>query len=64
VGVPALFPAEFFIPLLGLKGNQGAKRLLMESCDRVLKIPFPEAGLDIDTPSDFNHLTNYYPAEE
>jgi molybdenum cofactor cytidylyltransferase len=64
VGVPALFPAEFFGPLLKLKGDQGAKRLLMEFDDRLLKIPLPEAGFDIDTRKDFNQLTGHYAAEE
>ncbi len=64
VGVPALFPAEFFRRLLQLKGDQGAKHLLMEFGDRLLKMPLPEAELDIDTTGDFNHLTRHYPAEE
>ena len=64
IGVPALFPAEFFRPLLELKGDQGAKRLLLEFGDRVLKIPLPEAELDIDTLGDFNHLTRHYAVEE
>jgi molybdenum cofactor cytidylyltransferase len=64
VGVPALFPAEFFGLLLELKGDQGAKRLLLEFGDSVLKIPLPEAGFDIDTSNDFDHLTGHYAAEE
>jgi molybdenum cofactor cytidylyltransferase len=64
VGVPALFPAEFFRQLLELKGDQGAKRLLMKFSDRLLKIPLPEAGFDIDTSNDFDHLTGHYAAEE
>ena len=64
IGVPALFPAEFFGSLLELKGDQGAKRILLELGDSVLKIPLPEAELDIDTMSDFNHLTRHYAAEE
>jgi molybdenum cofactor cytidylyltransferase len=63
-GVPALFPAEYFRHLLELKGDQGAKHLLLEFGDRVLKIPLTESELDIDTMSDFNHLTRHYAAEE
>ena len=59
-GVPALFPAEFFGQLLELTGDQGAKRLLMKFDDRLLKIPLPEAGFDIDTSNDFDHLTGPY----
>jgi molybdenum cofactor cytidylyltransferase len=64
VGVPAVFPAEFFGQLLELTGDQGAKRLLMKFDDRLLKIPLPEAGFDIDTSNDFDHLTGHYAAEE
>lgn len=59
VGVPALFPAEFFGRLLELKGDQGAKRLLLEFGDRLLTRSLPEAGLDIDTRQDFDHLTGH-----
>ena len=64
VGVPALFPAEFFGRLLELKGDRGAKRLLTEFGDSLLTIPLPEAGLDIDTAGDFDLLTGHYSAEE
>ena len=64
VGVPALFPAEFFRPLLELRGDQGAKRLLLEFGNSVLKIVFPEAELDIDTMDDYYQLTRHYAAEE
>ncbi len=60
VGVPVLFPSEFFRQLLELKGDQGAKRLLMKFSDRLLQIPLPEAGFDIDTRDDFDHLTGHY----
>ncbi|PKM12345.1 MAG: nucleotidyltransferase family protein [Gammaproteobacteria bacterium HGW-Gammaproteobacteria-3] len=57
VGVPALFPAEFFPALRKLEGDQGAKRLLKEYAAKVIKISLPEAELDIDTPDDFDYLT-------
>lgn len=64
VGVPALFPAEFFRRLLELEGDQGAKRLLLEYSDSLLTIPLPEAGLDIDTRHDFDQMTGQNSAEE
>ncbi|MGR9114647.1 MAG: nucleotidyltransferase family protein [Gammaproteobacteria bacterium] len=64
IGAPALFPADYFKPLKHLKGDRGAKSLLMEAGDNVLKIPLPEAELDIDTMDDFHHLTRHYAAEE
>jgi len=61
-GVPALFPAEFFEHLLTLKGDRGAKPILMKFEDSLLKIPLPEAELDIDSAADFDHLTGHYSA--
>ncbi|MGZ4957186.1 MAG: nucleotidyltransferase family protein [Methylobacter sp.] len=60
VGVPALFPAEFFRHLLSLNGDRGAKPLLIKFENSLLKIPLPEAELDIDSAGDFDRLTGYY----
>lgn len=60
VGVPVVFPAEFFTDLLALKGDRGAKPLILNFKDRLLKIPLPEAEVDIDKPEDFELLTNRY----
>ena len=60
VGVPALFPAEFFEHLSSLRGDRGAKSLLIKFEKSLLKIPLPEAELDIDNEEDFDHLTRYY----
>ena len=60
VGVPALFPAEFFEHLSSLRGDRGAKSLLMKFEKSLLTIPLPEAELDIDNEEDFDHLTRYY----
>lgn len=56
VGVPALFPAEFFDELSALNGDRGAKLLLLKFDDRLLKIPLPEAELDIDNAEDVARL--------
>jgi molybdenum cofactor cytidylyltransferase len=60
VGVPVVFPAEFFTDLLALKGVRGAKPLILDFKDRLLKIPLPEAEVDIDKPEDFEFLINQY----
>jgi len=60
VGVPVVFPAEFFTDLLVLKGDRGAKPLILYFKDRLLKIPLLEAELDIDKPEDFELLINQY----
>ena len=59
VGVPALFPARFFTPLKSLQGDQGAKSLLIKFDKDVIKIPLPEAELDIDSIEDFNDLKDH-----
>lgn len=62
VGVPALFPAEFFEYLLDLRGDSGAKQLLIKFEQRLVKIPLPEAAVDIDNVGDFDLLTRLYSA--
>ncbi|MDD1620833.1 MAG: nucleotidyltransferase family protein [Methylococcaceae bacterium] len=56
LGVPALFPAEFFRHLMKLEGDRGAKAVLMKFESSLSKIPMPEAELDIDSARDFEHL--------
>jgi molybdenum cofactor cytidylyltransferase len=63
-GVPVVFPAAYFGRLRSLSGDKGAKALLAEFDSCVLKIPFAGAGLDIDTPTDFEQLTGQAFAEE
>ena len=53
VGVPAIFPKQLFAELHELKGDQGAKAILLKYADTLLKVPLPEAELDIDSPEDF-----------
>jgi molybdenum cofactor cytidylyltransferase len=64
VGVPALFPAEYFPSLLTLTGDKGAKALLIKFADMVLTISLPEAELDIDNSADFDYLTHHYPSDK
>jgi len=64
VGVPALFPSEFFEHLLTLKGDRGAKPVLMKFEGSLLKISLPEAELDIDCVADFDHLTGHFSADQ
>jgi molybdenum cofactor cytidylyltransferase len=60
VGVPALFPSEYFPSLLALTGDKGAKALLTKFADKLLTISLPEAELDIDNVADFDYLTRHY----
>ena len=55
-GVPAVFPAAFFAQLAGLTGDRGAKPLLMQFEETLVKVPLREAELDIDTQGDYQRL--------
>jgi molybdenum cofactor cytidylyltransferase len=57
VGPPALFDAIYFPELLSLKGNEGAKKLLVEYADTISTIPFPRGSVDIDTVEDYEKLS-------
>jgi molybdenum cofactor cytidylyltransferase len=56
IGVPVLFDAKYFSELLLLKGNDGAKKLLLKYPDDVATIPFPLGSVDIDTVEDYEKL--------
>lgn len=51
-GVPALFGREHVPSLLGLTGDSGAGPWLRERNNEVVVVPFHDALLDIDTPTD------------
>jgi molybdenum cofactor cytidylyltransferase len=55
-GVPAIFPRWCFQELLRIKGDQGAKQLLLRHASRVVHVPMPNAVIDIDTPEDLARL--------
>jgi molybdenum cofactor cytidylyltransferase len=62
LGVPALFGHTVFRELLSLSGENGAKKIILENCNRVTEVPFPQGNLDIDTPADYRHLKTSEPA--
>lgn len=55
-GPPAIFPATSFGSLLNLQGDQGARALLNRKNASVIRVPFPDAAVDIDTPDDLRNL--------
>ena len=55
-GPPVLFDAVYFDELLLLKGQEGAKKLLLKYPDDVVAVPFPWGDIDIDTVEDFEKL--------
>jgi molybdenum cofactor cytidylyltransferase len=58
VGIPALFGQAHFRRLSELSGDRGAKSLLLEDPERVVRVPWPEGAADIDTPADYERLDN------
>ena len=51
-GAPAIFPRSCFRALAELRGDTGARALLLRNPDRVVRVPMPSAAIDVDTPED------------
>lgn len=58
LGTPALFDQTIFAALLALKGDIGAKKIIMEHVDLVSAVEFPMGNIDIDTGNDYDKLLN------
>lgn len=56
LGTPALFHRSLFETLLELKGDTGARKILIDNMDKVAKVSFPEGITDIDTKEDYEKL--------
>jgi molybdenum cofactor cytidylyltransferase len=56
-GVPAIFPRWCFSDVCALRGDQGARSLIIRYIDHVTGVEHPEAGVDIDQPEDLLSLT-------
>ncbi|WP_312900056.1 nucleotidyltransferase family protein [Chryseobacterium taichungense] len=56
VGVPALFSKKYFKQLMELTGEQGAKKIIQQNMQDVETFAFAKGAIDIDTPSDYDHL--------
>lgn len=57
LGVPAVFPRDWFPRLAQLTGERGAQSLFADA--DVSAIPLPGAARDIDTPQDWHALQQY-----
>ena len=55
-GAPVLFDAAYFDELLLLKGQEGAKKLLLKHPDDIDTASFPLGSIDIDTMEDYEKL--------
>jgi molybdenum cofactor cytidylyltransferase len=56
LGIPALFDRSCFPDLLRLKGNSGAKGIILERSQDVASFDFPAGEIDIDTAADYEKL--------
>jgi len=56
VGIPALFHKSFFGTLQQLKGDEGAKRIILQNPESVAVVDFPRGDIDIDTAADYQAL--------
>jgi molybdenum cofactor cytidylyltransferase len=56
VGIPAVFPRMAFPHLRALRGDRGARALLVEPPCPVIATPFPGGEVDIDQPGDLSQL--------
>lgn len=54
IGIPALVPARLFPQLRELRGDQGAKAILLRN--GTVALPLPGGELDIDTPGDYESI--------
>jgi len=54
VGIPAIFPRNYYNALLQLEGDKGAKKLLTTTT--ILKVELPQAQFDIDLPAELQAL--------
>ena len=50
LGIPAVVPRRLFPALLALRGDQGAKGILLQQ--QANSLPFPGGSEDLDTPED------------
>ena len=52
VGVPAIFPRICFPDLAALRGDAGARGIIQKNEFRLVRVPMPNAAIDLDTPED------------
>ena len=54
LGIPAILPRRLFPDLLALRGDRGAKAILLR--ENAATLPFPEGEADLDTPMDLDRF--------
>jgi len=56
IGIPAIFPKKLFAGLMTLRGDSGAKGILLNAASELQTFFMPEAKIDIDYPDDLKKL--------
>ena len=56
IGPPVLFHKSFFPELMKLKGDAGARKIIVQHMDDVVTVLFPGGTIDIDTTEDYEAL--------
>lgn len=56
IGVPAIFDQTYFEEMLGLKGSEGAKKVILKNSLDVYPKDFPLGAIDLDTEEDLKKL--------
>jgi len=54
LGVPALFSRKYYGELRKLRGDRGARSLIVRHAEDVVSVPFPNGQVDIDIESDLH----------
>jgi molybdenum cofactor cytidylyltransferase len=57
-GVPLFIGKRFFAEVAALDGDEGAKRVTARHLEEMTTVPLVEAAFDIDTPIDYERLTD------
>src|SRR5258705_9789332 len=60
-GVPAFFSRQLFGEIAALESNEGARQVIANHSDAVAAIYFPEGTVDVDTPGDYEALSQRKP---
>ena len=58
-GTPVLFHKDLWTDLLLLKGDVGARKLLLSIEDQIGSIPFDAGIFDLDTIDDYKHFKQH-----
>lgn len=56
IGTPVLFTQKYFDALMNLKGDEGARKIILAHKEDVATVDFQKGNLDIDTKADFEKL--------